>query len=307
MKSKISVITPTLNRHDDLQQYVRTLVTQTLLPDELVIVDAGNLDTVEPMLIEELKDSKIELVLLKSEPGTSHQRNVGIDVASGDFYFFFDDDIILEPDYIEQSMKCFDSGPNPKIGGVMGTYNSPPRTQGYRTKYFQFFNMTHATDERPPVIMPSGASRWAIKPTEVIPIPVCCSCRVVFRAECFEGERWDCFLPGYTTSEDVEVSFRIAKNWQLVQTPDAVLFHKESPVSRNKYGERIARIIYSRYYFFRKHMPKDPAHVAAFSWYMFGTTALYSASAFRKYDENTVQTLRGIAKGYRLCISDIWS
>ena len=57
-----------------------------------------------------------------------------------------------------------------------------------------------------------------------------------------EKEKWDDFLPGYTMGEDVEISYRISKNWTLVQSPEALLYHKKSEDSRDARPERIAVI-----------------------------------------------------------------
>ena len=141
------------------------------------------MDTIEPMLRQELEGSGIDLVYIRAEPGTSSQRNKGIKVARGDFYFFFDDDVLLEDDYIEKSMACFDNAqelPLP-LGGVMGTFKEFPKVNRLKTMYKHLFQITHETDERPPVILPSGAARWAIDPSEIIQIPVCGGGRVVFR------------------------------------------------------------------------------------------------------------------------------
>ena len=66
MSAKISVIIPTLNRYDDLKAFTHTLTRQTLKPAELVIVDAGTLDSIEPMLRAGLDGTGIELVYLRA-------------------------------------------------------------------------------------------------------------------------------------------------------------------------------------------------------------------------------------------------
>ena len=307
MATQISVIIPTLNRFDDLKAFTPTLVKQTLKPQELVIVDAGTMDTIEPMLRQELEGSGIDLVYIRAEPGTSSQRNEGIKVARGDFYFFFDDDVLLEDDYIEKSMACFDNAqalPLP-LGGVMGTFKEFPKVNRLKTMYKHLFQITHETDEHPPMIMPSGASRWAIEPSDIIPIPVCGGGRVVFRKECFDNELWDSFLPGYTASEDVEVSYRISKKWSFVQTPFARLHHKYSPVSRNTFDDRTARLLYARYYFFRKHMPKDARHIGAFALSMVAASVMWSSASILQGDKNSMKGIQGVVKAGKLCMTDL--
>ena len=307
MPAQISVIIPTLNRFDDLKAFTQTLVKQTLKPDELVIVDAGDDNNVEPMLRTGLESTGIELTYLKAEPGTSSQRNKGIAAAKGDFFFFFDDDVLLEPDYIEKSMSCFDAPLNSTLplGGVMGTFKDHPKDSRLKILYKHLFQITHETDIRPPIIQSSGAARWAIEPKEIIPIPVCGGGRVVFRKECFENEQWDSFLPGYTASEDVELSYRIAKKWSLIQTPHARLHHKHSPVSRTTFDDRTARLLYARFYFFRKHMPRDLRHLSAFALSMTGASFMWSTASFLQRDKHSMKGAQGVLKAGKLCVSDI--
>lgn len=301
---RISVIIPTIGRPDDLRKMFATLVTQTVMPHEFVLVNAGPMD-LKALCEECLAGSDIELKYATSSPGTSLQRNIALDIARGDFYFLFDDDILLEPDYIERTMECFSLDYDPPVGGVLATFNNDSRKAGWRRQYFKLFRMTHSVEGSAAKLQSSGAVRWLIDPPEVVPIPVCSGGRVAYRAECFKEERFDEFLPGYTMSEDVEVSFRIAKKWTLVQTPHARMFHTHSPVNRNSYGERVSRLIYSRYYFFKKHSPKKIRHIAAFSWSNIGIVALYSAVALTRAEPGPGPVLKGIASGYDRCIKDL--
>jgi len=302
--SRISIIIPTIGRPDDLRKMFATLVTQTVMPHEFVLVNAGPMD-LKALCEECLEGSGIVLKYATSRPGTSLQRNIALDMAEGDFYFLFDDDVLLEPDYIERTMECFDLPIDPPVGGVLATFNNPSRKAGWRRKYYKFFRMTHSVEGSEAKLQSSGAVRWLIDPPEVVQIPVCSGGRVAYRAECFDGVRFDEFLPGYTMSEDVEVSFRISKKWSFVQTPHARMFHTHSPISRNSYGDRVSRLIYSRYYFFKKHSPKDIQHITAFVWSNIGIIALYSAVAAARAEPGPAPVLRGMAEGYDRCLKDL--
>lgn len=307
MPALISVIIPTLNRFDDLKAFTETLVKQTLKPDELVIVDAGTLESIEPMLKDGLAGSGIELVYLRAAPGTSSQRNIGIAAARGDFFFFFDDDILLEPTYIEESMSCFDAPHNHPLplGGVMGTFKIPVKPNRLKNYYKHLFQISHQTDQYPPIVLNSGAVRWAIEPEQTISVPVCSGGRVVFRKECFDTELWDSFLPGYTASEDVELSYRISKKWSFVQTPKARCHHKHSPVSRITFDDRTARLLYARFYFFRKHMPHDIQHTSAFFVSMAAASVMWSTTSILQRDKHAMKGAKGVMKAVKLCLNDI--
>ena len=306
MTRSISVIVPTLNRLDDLLVFIESLCKQTIKPQELVVVDAGTIDDLQSQLQDALNGSGIDLQYARSEAGTSLQRNVAMDLAKGEIFFFFDDDIILEADYIEQTLPCFELSYDPPVGAVLGTFNSPYTMSKMKKKYAQLFRMTHTDNTDVPKVMSSGAVCWSIEPSKVIQIPVCSGGRVAFRRECFEEHKWDTFLPGYTMSEDVEISYRIAKKWTLLQNPKAKLYHKKSTVSRDKYGERVARLIYSRYYFFQKNLPKTPRHVAGFAWWNVGVLVLYTNVALFKTKRQPMDTLKGLKKGYSLCFQHLF-
>jgi glucosyl-dolichyl phosphate glucuronosyltransferase len=305
MPLSISVIVPTMNRPQELMEFVQTLCSQSRLPEELVLVDAGSVEDLEATVREGLSKSPIKLKYSRSEAGTSLQRNVAMEMASGDIFFFFDDDVLLEPNYIEKTLPCFELPFDPPVGGVLGSFNSPYQMNRWLQAYSRLFRLTYRTDAAAAKVMASGAVRWLIRPDKVVPIPVCSGGRVAFRRECFENEKWDTFLPGYTMSEDVEISYRIAKNWTLVQTPEALLFHRKTDTSRDSQKELIARLVFSRFYFFKKHMPKDARHIASFGLWNMGTIAHIAVFAAHKRRKEPMSIVKGFAKGYTLCWQEI--
>ncbi len=303
--SIISVIIPTLNRNKEILEFVKTLRNQTQQAHELVVVDAGTKSGLELSLQNALKGSEIDLKYATSEAGTSLQRNVAIDICSGDILFFFDDDILLEPEYIAETMKCFEIKHTPIVGGVLGTFTSSYKTSKAKEFYSKIFRLTHSIDGNAAKLMATGAVQWLIKPSEIVRVPVCSGGRVAYRRECFDEERWATFLPGYTMSEDVEISFRLSKKWTLLQNPDALLYHDKSDSGRNSQGDRFARLIYSRFYFFHNHRLKTPKNLMAFAWWNIGILGLVGAHQIRSSNSDIVDLLKGIKTGYGLCWNDI--
>jgi glycosyltransferase involved in cell wall biosynthesis len=301
----ISVIVPTLNRNKEILHFIRTLKNQTMSVDELIVVDAGEGSDLKEQLIKALEGSNINLQYATSEAGTSLQRNVAIDICKGDILFFFDDDILLEPDYVEQTMKCFELQHSPRVGGVLGTFTSSYKTSKAKEIYSKIFRITHSIEGNKAKLMATGAVQWLIRPNDIVRVPVCSGGRVAYRRECFDDERWATFLPGYTMSEDVEISFRLSKKWTLLQNPDALLYHDKSDGGRNSQGDRFARLIYSRFYFFHNHRKKTPQNLFAFAWWNLGILGLVGAHQVRTQTSDPIDLLKGIQKGYRLCWNDI--
>lgn len=302
---RLSVIVPTIGRPDELRGLIASIRAQTVLPHEMVVVDAGPVaNDIETVCADALEGSGIELRYARSEPGTSLQRNVALEHCTGEFYFLFDDDLTVEPDYIERSLECFELPTDPPVGCVLGTFSSPPREGGRARKaWFKAFGLTHARMGDEARMYASGGVQWAQRPSRVIEVPAASGGRTAYRAACFETERFAEYLPGRTQNEDVELSFRIARSWTIVQSPDVVCFHSRVEKGRTKYGDRVARVIYANFYFFKEHRPKDPRHLAAFGWANLGLSAYYVGVGLGKRSPRDM--IGGITQGYRWCLQDL--
>ena len=100
-----SVIICTRNRLKDLLVALQSICMQTVLPDEIIIVDSSDI------AISKENFPKINLIYKHTSPGLTKQRNEAIDLASGEILYFFDDDVELEPNYIEEMQKIFEKNP----------------------------------------------------------------------------------------------------------------------------------------------------------------------------------------------------
>jgi glycosyltransferase involved in cell wall biosynthesis len=301
----ITVAIPTLNRPGDMAAFMPTLAFQTVLPDEFIVVDAGDTSALEAEMEQALGDTGITLKYLRSERGLCLQRNVALDHATGDIIFFFDDDVELQPDYIEKVMECFSMETSPRVGCVQGTLIDPPATiDGWKSKVYRTFGLTHWTNEQDPDLYIAGGVRFLTDPKGVVPVPVAQGCRMAFRREVFETERFVQFLPGYNQNEDVDMTFRVGKNWTILQTPHAKLIHKESPVNRIQYPAQLGQIIYAHYYFFTRYREKTPANVAQYAWSHSGLMAMALGRAVVKAQP---EVLKGIKDGYQRCVKDLVS
>lgn len=95
----ISIIVPIYKVENYLNKCVESLVNQTYKNLEIILVDDGSPDNC-PKICDEwaLKDSRIK-VIHKENGGVSVARNVGLDIAKGNFIGFVDSD-----DYIHSTM-----------------------------------------------------------------------------------------------------------------------------------------------------------------------------------------------------------
>lgn len=98
-KNLISIIIPVHNVEQYLRQCIDSVINQTYKNLEIILVNDGSTDNSGKICDEyAAKDNRIE-VIHKQNGGVSSARNVGLDVATGDYIGFVDSD-----DYIEQDM-----------------------------------------------------------------------------------------------------------------------------------------------------------------------------------------------------------
>ena len=122
-----AVLVPTMNRLDDMMEMVDSVLAQSIPVHVFAVVDAGDTPTLEARLREKLEPAGIELLYRTSVPGTSLQRNIGLDLLAeqleaDDLVFFFDDDVLLEPNFVEEVIRCMDLPMHPRVGCVLATF-----------------------------------------------------------------------------------------------------------------------------------------------------------------------------------------
>jgi glycosyltransferase involved in cell wall biosynthesis len=97
---KYTTITPVLNEEKSIINMLKSLEEQTLLPDQVVIVDAGSIDATIANINEYKENSKLDILLLSSTvKNIAFQRNIAIDHARNNLLVNVDAGTILDKNY----------------------------------------------------------------------------------------------------------------------------------------------------------------------------------------------------------------
>ena len=131
---KISVIIPAYNAEKYLTEALDSVVSQTMSDSdyEIIIVNDGSSDHTADIL-EKYKNLYSNITVINKENGgPSSARNAGLDIASGEYIYFFDADDLLINNSLEALYQCAEEK-NADL--VIGKYNvltpyklSPVRT-----------------------------------------------------------------------------------------------------------------------------------------------------------------------------------
>ena len=96
---KVSVIIPVYNAQETITKCLESVINQSYKDIEILVIDDGSKDnSVE--VIKKRKDKTIKLISKKNE-GAAITRNKGIEMASGKYIMFIDNDDFIDKDYIK--------------------------------------------------------------------------------------------------------------------------------------------------------------------------------------------------------------
>jgi glycosyltransferase involved in cell wall biosynthesis len=102
----ISVVIPLYNGRDFIQEALNSVLTQSLAPDEIIVVDDGSIDD-GPEIVSRMAQSHSIILLRKENGGQSSARNVGIARAHGDLIALLDQDDVWYPHHLATLVKPF--------------------------------------------------------------------------------------------------------------------------------------------------------------------------------------------------------
>jgi len=161
----VSVVIPTYNSARFLPRTLEAVLGQSHPAHEVIVVDDGSTDNTQAVI-----EPFLDRVTYHRQPnfgGPSGPRNVGIQLAKGEFVAFCDSDDILKPDSLADAVAAFSAFP--QIDFIWGDYevideqDEVQRSRGMDT-YQDFRASLHATDHESLGIMEPGTTyRWLLR------------------------------------------------------------------------------------------------------------------------------------------------
>jgi glycosyltransferase involved in cell wall biosynthesis len=110
--SLVSIILPTYNRADRIGRAIRSVIAQTHRTWELIVVDDASTDDTAAV-VDSFADPRIFRVSLPFNCGSpARPRNVGLQIARGDFIAYIDDDNTWRPQHLERLLAALHAHPD---------------------------------------------------------------------------------------------------------------------------------------------------------------------------------------------------
>lgn len=103
----ISVIIPTYNSENTIERAINSVLNQTIMPIEIIIVDdsSTHIKNKEVLLSIKNKYQNIKLIFLNINSGPATARNAAWNIAKGKYIAFLDSDDVWHPQKLEIQYK----------------------------------------------------------------------------------------------------------------------------------------------------------------------------------------------------------
>ena len=240
----------TRNRPEDLRRVLASLAWQTVRCSQILVIDDS-----DPTMrgVSEaacvFSDPPAELHR-KDEPGLTASRNLAIGLSNGEITVFFDDDVVLRPDYLERIADSF--AHDPDLVGAGGSVDDD--------------HLYGWTLVRRLLMVPGKPTGKVYRSGWSTPLPRgesgtvhhLIGCNMAYRTEVLRQYRFDDTFRGYALGEDLEFSHRLhldghrlvcvgsARLWHLTALPraDRAWGYREMVIRPQVAGRRFSRVAF---------------------------------------------------------------
>lgn len=258
MKRRLSVdvVIPTKERPAALRSALRSLAAQSCRPRQIVVIDGSRQADREAELADaaDATDGRLLYCWVPGSKGLTASRNCGVDRCTADIVQFMDDDTTLSAQYLELIAAAFDDA---TIGGVGGQMvDAGARSWPLKRWWLRVFYTGPFRQRKEELFL---APPRAIADTNTL------AGASAYRRTVFDRHRYDEHIANMI-GEDVDFSFRVARDWRLVIEPAARMTHTPWPANRPSLRAQYAAKTCFFYYHFRKNMAGTTGEWVAFAW-----------------------------------------
>lgn len=294
-----ALIICTRNRPGLIGDCLERVLAGQHIPMEIWVVDSSDDEATYSILRAPRFMGRVSYV--RSSPGLTHQRNVGLKHigSSVTIVHFIDDDTLVAPNYLATVVAFLDAHPDAVgVGAFPHEDESLPNQLPALRRAFRTLRRTLQMDGPP-----GGFSRAAVNsPLASLPpadteVQWLSGCSMSFRAPAAKQLGFDEALVGYGLGEDAEFCLRASTFGKLYVCPSAHVVHLWAPAERMRAQQLLSADVAHRFYFVQKHpgrFRKSAYWLSIVGLGAFGIAKVVS----RGWGDGGV-ALRGLAQGLR--------
>ncbi len=250
-----SGVIPTINRADVLSRTLASLQKQDWQPEELIIIDASQDASTRELIQSRAPDFLARGCRLSWQratlAGAASQRNQGVAAASKPFIWFFDDDILFEPDCVARLWASLSS--DAELGGVNAMIvNQQYHPPGMVSRFmFRMMAGNKAASYAGRVIGP-GVNLLPEDRDDlpaVVPVEWLNTTCTLYRREALPDPVFSNRFIGYSVGEDLALSLIVGRRWKLANARTARIIHDSQPGPHKDDLASVARMAFGNRHF----------------------------------------------------------
>lgn len=304
----VSAVIATKDRPDCLARALASLNIDTVLPAELIVVDASAGDAGKAVATTFSKQATrlgCRTIWQRAEQaGAAAQRNQGMALTTQPTIWFFDDDVIFESDCANRLWAALQSDAG--LGGVHAMIANQCYLPPGAVSRAMFRLMagrplqSYAGRVLGPVINMLPEDRDDLP--DIVPVEWMNTGCAMYRREALPVPPFPAQFTGYSLMEDVALSLTVAKRWKLANVRCARIFHdSQSAPHKEDRAANIKMEMINRHYIMT-HIVQSRAvdYAKLVAWHLF---QLAVCGARSKLGRPFWQMVRGNIQGLRAILS----
>lgn len=248
------IVIATRNRAKALKLALPLMLAQSRRASHMIIVDSSD----DPDLTKAAVDNAtmgtgVKVEFHTSKPGTSTQRNIGLERVRSPVVMFPDDDSLWFEGVAEAIMRVYERDTGGLIGAVCSAASTVPpegilehAQSAYKMTMLDWLRERFGTQRAklenrmfPDPFILFGRERWSVLPTpdwledeNCVPVEWMTGFRMSFRTESIRREGFDETLGQYALFEDTDASFNVMRDQLVVGARNAHIYHYRVPGPR---------------------------------------------------------------------------
>jgi|SRR5215204_2299398 len=254
-QESISVIVPTIGRPESLRNLLLSISIQTAKVGEVVVADGSSAGETEVVINDPKWRAKGLIVrhVRVQPPNAVRQREAAIGKAEGDLLLLLDDDVVLEPDCVEQMLEALAAGP--EVVAVTADFKNESwsrPTKSWRW-YLRYVLGLKEGEWQGRVLGPLLRYGYYTRQSSVQDIEWLGSGNSLIRKSAFDlaGGFSDFFLHRCTMNEDVDLGLKLSKVGRILFCSTAMLSHFHAPSGRLSLTEIAEDDLHNRFFILR--------------------------------------------------------
>ena len=234
-REPITAIIPTVGRAELLKLCLESLARQTVPVSEVVVVHCGN-DTETKVLADDSCWSRAGMTVKyfhHPERNCAKQRNFAIQQATHENLLLIDDDIEVEPEWVEELFKPI--WMNSDVAATMGNLtNQPMPSPTFLWRIYRILIHGRQKGLAPGLMvgaaLPNGFPLTAREP--ILSEWIGGGASAVRRSAFNAVGGFASFFTGSSPGEDLDLGYRLSRSWKVYYVPTARCTHHQASAGR---------------------------------------------------------------------------